>query len=59
MAEPRLDHVGLTVRDLAAAESWYCGAFGYHRELTLRVEALELAKGSVVVIAQVASPVVR
>ncbi|HTY71613.1 MAG TPA: VOC family protein [Actinomycetes bacterium] len=42
MAEPRLDHVGLAVRDLAAAESWYRAAFGYQRELALRVEALEL-----------------
>ncbi|HEX9999712.1 MAG TPA: VOC family protein [Actinoplanes sp.] len=39
---PRLDHVGLAVRDLAAATAWYCDAFGYAHELTLRVEPLEL-----------------
>jgi lactoylglutathione lyase len=42
VAEPRLDHVGLSVRDLAAAEEWYCDTFGYMRELTLRVEAIDL-----------------
>ena len=41
-AGPRLDHVGLSVADLAAAESWYCRALGYERELVLRVEPLEL-----------------
>jgi glyoxylase I family protein len=38
----RLDHVGLSVRDLAAAEHWYCAAFGYVRELALRVDAIDL-----------------
>jgi glyoxylase I family protein len=38
----RLDHVGLSVRDLAAAEAWYCAAFGYVRELALRVDAIDL-----------------
>lgn len=42
MAEPRLDHVGLTVHDLGAAAEWYCAAFGYVRELTLRVEPIDL-----------------
>jgi lactoylglutathione lyase len=38
----RLDHVGLSVRDLAAAEAWYCAAFGYVRELELRVDPIDL-----------------
>jgi glyoxylase I family protein len=38
----RLDHVGLSVRDLAAAEAWYCAAFGYVRELALRVDPIDL-----------------
>ncbi|MFI5897127.1 VOC family protein [Actinoplanes sp. NPDC051513] len=42
MAEPRLDHVGLSVHDLGAAAQWYCAAFGYERELTLRVDAIDL-----------------
>ncbi|WP_426560605.1 VOC family protein [Angustibacter sp. McL0619] len=44
MAErvPRLDHVGLNVADLGAAESWYCTAFGFVRELALRVDASDL-----------------
>ena len=43
MPEPaRLDHTGLSVRDLAAAEAWYGAAFGYVRELALRVEPIEL-----------------
>jgi glyoxylase I family protein len=42
MAEPRLDHVGLAVRDLAAAAAWYCAAFGYRRELNLRVDPIDL-----------------
>lgn len=42
MAEPRLDHVGLAVHDLDAAAEWYCAAFGYHRELTLRVDPIDL-----------------
>jgi catechol 2,3-dioxygenase-like lactoylglutathione lyase family enzyme/multimeric flavodoxin WrbA len=39
---PRLDHAGLCVRDLAAAEAWYCHAFGFTRELTARIEPIEL-----------------
>jgi lactoylglutathione lyase len=42
MGEPRLDHVGLAVRDLGAAAAWYCAAFGYERELTLRVDPIGL-----------------
>jgi glyoxylase I family protein len=38
----RLDHVGLSVGDLAAAADWYCAAFGYERELELRVAPIEL-----------------
>jgi lactoylglutathione lyase len=38
----RLDHVGLSVRDLVAAEAWYCAAFGYVRELALRVDPIDL-----------------
>jgi lactoylglutathione lyase len=38
----RLDHVGLSVRDLAAAADWYCAAFGYARELELRIAPIEL-----------------
>ena len=38
----RLDHVGLNVADLAAAESWYVQAFGYRRELEARVDGFEL-----------------
>ena len=38
----RLDHVGLNVADLAAAERWYAEAFGYVRDLALRLDALEL-----------------
>ena len=38
----RLDHVGLSVADLAAAEAWYCEALGYERELTLRVDPIDL-----------------
>jgi glyoxylase I family protein len=43
MAEPRrLDHVGLNVADLAAAEAWYVEAFGYVRDLEVRLDAFEL-----------------
>jgi len=38
----RLDHVGLNVADIDAAERWYCGAFGYVRDLTVRLEALDM-----------------
>jgi lactoylglutathione lyase len=45
MADPvaRLDHVGLVVGDLAAEAAWFCEVFGLERELTARVEALELS----------------
>jgi len=39
----RLDHVGLAVADLEAAVSWFCDVFGLVRELTLRVEPLDLS----------------
>jgi lactoylglutathione lyase len=39
---PRLDHVGLSVADLAAAEAWYGAALGFERELVLRVDPLDL-----------------
>jgi glyoxylase I family protein len=39
---PRLDHVGLNVADLDAAERWYCAAFGFERSLALRIDAVEL-----------------
>ena len=43
MAESaRLDHVGLSVRDLDGAAAWYCAAFGYTREVSLRVEPIDL-----------------
>jgi lactoylglutathione lyase len=42
MAEPRLDHAGLSVRDLGGAADWYCDAFGYTRELKLRVDPIDL-----------------
>ena len=38
----RLDHAGLNVADLATASDWYCAAFGLRRELSLRVDAIEL-----------------
>ena len=38
----RLDHVGLAVADLAAAEAWYTTAFGLRTELRLRVEPADL-----------------
>ncbi|MFC7528433.1 VOC family protein [Actinoplanes sp. GCM10030250] len=38
MSTARLDHIGLNVADLAAAETWYCAAFGLRTELRLRVE---------------------
>ncbi|GAA0960346.1 VOC family protein [Virgisporangium aurantiacum] len=38
----RLDHVGLSVRDLDAASAWYCTAFGYAREVVLRVDPIDL-----------------
>lgn len=42
MAESRLDHAGLSVRDLDKAAQWYCEAFDYARELDLRVDAIDL-----------------
>ena len=39
----RLDHVGLAVADLAAQAAWFCEVFGLVRELTARVEALDLS----------------
>jgi lactoylglutathione lyase len=42
MAERRLDHVGLNVADLAAAERWYVAAFGYEREFATRLDVFEL-----------------
>jgi lactoylglutathione lyase len=38
----RLDHVGLNVADLAAAEAWYRDALGYEEELVIRIEPLDL-----------------
>jgi glyoxylase I family protein len=38
----RLDHVGLNVADLAAAEAWYAEAFGYERDMAARLDAFEL-----------------
>jgi len=38
----RLDHVGLNVADIDAAEHWYCNAFGYIRDLAVRLEALDM-----------------
>ena len=42
MSEPRLDHAGLSVRDLGAAARWYCDALGYTREMDLRVDPIDL-----------------
>lgn len=42
MTERRLDHVGLNVADLRAAEAWWVEAFGYEREFAARLEAFEL-----------------
>jgi lactoylglutathione lyase len=38
----RLDHVGLNVADLPAAQAWYTGAFGYEPEFVTRLDAIEL-----------------
>jgi glyoxylase I family protein len=40
--EPRLDHVGLNVADLAVAADWYRRAFGYETNLELRIDAIDL-----------------
>jgi lactoylglutathione lyase len=46
MPEPqparRLDHVGLNVADLAAAEQWYAEALGYERDFVARLDTFEL-----------------
>jgi len=42
-AAARLDHVGLAVADLEAAAAWFCDVFGLVRELTLRVDAIDLS----------------
>ena len=38
----RLDHAGLAVAGLEAAVAWYCDVFGLVRELSLKVDALDL-----------------
>ncbi|SDS74349.1 VOC family protein [Actinoplanes derwentensis] len=38
----KLDHIGVSVGDLAAAEGWYTAAFGLRVELRLRVEPVDL-----------------
>jgi catechol 2,3-dioxygenase-like lactoylglutathione lyase family enzyme len=38
----RLDHIGLSVAGLAAAEAWYTTAFGLRTETRLRVEPVNL-----------------
>ena len=42
MPEPRLDHVGLNVADLGAAEAWYVAVFGFERQLAVRIDAIDL-----------------
>jgi lactoylglutathione lyase len=42
-AVARLDHVGLAVADLDSAVAWFCDVFGLVRELTLKVDALDLS----------------
>jgi lactoylglutathione lyase len=42
MDEARLDHAGLSVQDLGGAATWYCAAFGYDREIDLRVDPIDL-----------------
>jgi lactoylglutathione lyase len=42
MPDPRLDHVGLNVADLDAAESWYAEAFAFRRQLAIRLDAIAL-----------------
>jgi lactoylglutathione lyase len=39
---PRLDHVGVNVRDLATATAWYCAALGLSTEIELKVDAFDL-----------------
>jgi catechol 2,3-dioxygenase-like lactoylglutathione lyase family enzyme len=38
----RVDHVGLSVADLAAMKDWYAGAFGFDVEFVGRVEEIDL-----------------
>lgn len=38
----RLDHVGVNVHDLDAAQRWYCAAFGMRTQLRMRVEPIDL-----------------
>jgi glyoxylase I family protein len=38
----RLDHVGLNVSDLAAAEQWYAATLGYERDFVARLDTFEL-----------------
>lgn len=38
----RMDHVGVNVADLAGAEDWYARAFSLHRELAVRIDAVDL-----------------
>jgi lactoylglutathione lyase len=42
VAGRRLDHVGLNVADLAAAERWWAAAFGYERDFVARLDVFEL-----------------
>jgi lactoylglutathione lyase len=42
MNDRRLDHVGLNVADLDAAERWYAEGFGYERDFVARLDLLEL-----------------
>jgi glyoxylase I family protein len=42
MPDPRLDHVGLNVADLFAAEAWYVAAFEFERQLAVRIDAIDL-----------------
>jgi catechol 2,3-dioxygenase-like lactoylglutathione lyase family enzyme len=41
-ASPRLDHVGLNVRDLAAATEWYCRAFDLTVEIAFELDEIGL-----------------
>jgi lactoylglutathione lyase len=42
MPDRRLDHVGLNVANLGAAEAWYAEAFGYERDFVARLDVFEL-----------------
>jgi catechol 2,3-dioxygenase-like lactoylglutathione lyase family enzyme len=39
---PRLDHVGLNVRDLDAMTDWYVAAFGYRVQVRFALDELDL-----------------